>query len=309
MNINNIEIKVETQSINPMLNIWVHLDFEYLEEIPISISGKLCHKNGQIISVLTEYQLNVDRQYGLILKAKEKKNSIRNPASYHSVQLSALLTPSAIESIEIQREKNKDKSVEFHIELVYKTLTSLTDLDDLGKDDLVRVNITSKSSSIRIEQSDWINNFSPTLGIGNFLLLELNIGELNVTEFWKGMFEQLTTCVLDMEKSIQLGEWKKAIEYSRQIFDGLNLNRKKQGTVSFKDELTKILEIEQHNAEGINDLLNAIKSLFDFTSKYAHPTDRNGDIKPYPNAKKEDAYFVYTLSIGLLNLIGTKIQT
>lgn len=53
----------------------------------------------------------------------------------------------------------------------------------------------------------------------------------------------------------------------------------------------------------------AIKSLFDFTSKYAHVTDRTGNIKPYPNAKKEDAYFVYTLSIGLLNMINSKIQS
>ncbi len=29
---------------------------------------------------------------------------------------------------------------------------------------------------------------------------------------------------------------------------------------------------------------------------------------PYPNAKKEDAYFVYTLSIGLLNMINSKVQ-
>lgn len=98
MNITKTRIEVESQSINPMLNIWVNLEFDYSSEIPISISGKLCHQNGQILSVLTEYELNTDSKYGLQLRTEQDKKSSEKSISRHSVQLSALLTSKVIES-------------------------------------------------------------------------------------------------------------------------------------------------------------------------------------------------------------------
>lgn len=308
MNISNCTVEVNNQSINPMLNIWVNLEFDYSAEIPLSLSGKLCLQNGKILSALTEYQLNTDNKYGITLKTEQEKKTRSNNKRNHSVQLSAVLTPLAIDFIEKEREKHSNKSVEFYLEFVSKTLISPVNVENFIANDLVSVNIESKSKRIIIEQSDWVTNFSPKLGIGNFLLLELNIAKPNISEFWKEIIELLTKNVLEMEKSIRLGEWKKTMEYSRQFFDGLNIKNTRQTNAPFEDELRKILIEEQHNDEGITDLLKAIRSLFDFTSKYVHPKDRSGMVKPYPNAKKEDAYLVYTLSIGLLNLIGSKIQ-
>ena len=216
-----------------------------------------------------------------------------------------MLTPKAIESIEIQREKTQNKSAEFYIEFVAKTLIQPSTLDDLQGNDLVRLKIESKHSRIKIEQSDWVTNFSPKLGIGKFLLLELDVSTSEISDLWKNLIELLTSNILEMEKWIKLGEWKKVMDTSRHFFDGLKFNNNSP----FKQDLEKKLSEEQHNKEGINDLFKGIKSLFDFTSKYAHVTDRNGNIKPYPNAKKEDAYFVFSLSVGLLNLINSKIQT
>lgn len=101
MNISRIQIEVDTKSINPMLKIWVNLEFEYSNKIPISISGKLCQQNGQILSVLSEYELNTDNQLRLTLKTEQEKNSREKSTGSHSVQLSALLTPKAIESIKL----------------------------------------------------------------------------------------------------------------------------------------------------------------------------------------------------------------
>lgn len=308
MKIENTRIEVDKNSINPMLKIRVDLEFTYESETPVSISGKLCHNNGKILSVITEYELNTDKYFGLKLKTLEEKESKKNINNRHTVQLGALLSTKAIQSIEEQREKAKNKSAEFYIEFVVKTLTQPVSLDNLQGNDLLRLNIEKRSSQIIIEQSDWVANFAPKLGIGNFLLLELSIAENDVSDFWKELIELLKSNILEMERSIKLGEWKKTIEYSRQFFDGLNIKNKSNTNAPFEGKLKEVLIAEQHNEEGINDLLKAIRSLFDFTSKYVHPKDRSGNVKPYPNAGKEDAYLVYTLSIGLFNLITTKIQ-
>lgn len=52
MRIENNPIEVDTESITPMLKIWVNLEFQYSSEIPISISGKLCLQNIKILSLL-----------------------------------------------------------------------------------------------------------------------------------------------------------------------------------------------------------------------------------------------------------------
>ncbi|WP_340067232.1 hypothetical protein [Ascidiimonas aurantiaca] len=308
MNIKTIQIEVDTQSINPMLKIWVNLEFDYSNEIPVSISGKLCHQNGQILSVLSEYQLNTDSRYGLTLRTEQQKEERGKNTEIHSVQLSALLTPKAIESIEKQREKAQNKSAEFYMEFVLKTMNIPVDFNNLQNNHLVRLNIEKKSERYSIEQSDWVANFSPKLGIGNFLLLELNIAKNQTSESWTELIDLLKTNILEMERCIMLGEWKKTIEYSRQFFDGLNIKSSGRTNPTFENKLREVLLNEQHNEEGINDLLKGIKSLFDFTSKYVHPKDRAGILKPYPNSGKEDAYLVYTLSIGLFNLVTSKLQ-
>jgi hypothetical protein len=308
MKIQNTRIEVDENSIDPMLKIKVDLEFTPDSEVPVSISGKLCHKNGKILSILSEYQLNSDKFFGLKLRTLEEKESKNDTKKTDTIQLSALLSAKAIQSIEEQREKTKNKSAEFYIEFVVKKLTQIASLENLQGNDLIRLDIERKHSRVAIEQSDWVANYSPKLGIGNFLLLELSIAENDVSDFWKELVELLKSNILEMERSIRLGEWKKTIEYSRQFFDGLNIKNKRNANAPFEDKLKEVLIAEQHNEEGINDLLKAIRSLFDFTSKYVHPKDRLGNVKPYPNSGKEDAYLVYTLSIGLFNLITTKIQ-
>jgi len=65
----------------------------------------------------------------------------------------------------------------------------------------------------------------------------------------------------------------------------------------------------QHSEEAIDNLYNAIWKFFEFLSKFIHDKDKDGNnyqVLPIPN--KEDAYFAYALSIGLLGLIGKKIE-
>lgn len=296
MNITSSEITPLSVSIDPILNNWIRLEFDSYIEIPISISGKLCHKNGKIISILSEHQINTNKSYKLKFEEYNDRNKSRQ-----DIQLFSFLTHRAIQSIEEEREKHVNKSVEFYIEYVIKTF---------GFDNMksLEYRIEKISKSIEIKQSVWVQNFSSILGIGNYILLELEIPDnIEVSEYWNDLYKRLVHRVSKMKEAITVGDWSITISESRQFYDIINSKNKNQTQyVEFKHEFSKLFEKDGHSDEGINNFFDAIKNFFDFNSKYIHDRDRNGNLNPYLMAKKEDAYFIYTLSIGLLNLIGKK---
>jgi hypothetical protein len=65
---------------------------------------------------------------------------------------------------------------------------------------------------------------------------------------------------------------------------------------------------DQHSEVGFQHLLNSIYNLFEFISKYIHDKDQQQQLNPTPIPLKEDAYFAFALSVGLLNIIGKKIS-
>jgi hypothetical protein len=75
-----------------------------------------------------------------------------------------------------------------------------------------------------------------------------------------------------------------------------------------KDKLKVLFLNEQHTEEGFNDFAKAIFHFHQFISKYIHEKDQEGNFIPDVIPTKEDAYFAYTLSISLLNVIGKKIS-
>jgi len=297
------KISVERLAINPTLNVNINIEFERGKEIPFSISGKLCLFDQKILSVLTEYQINSEYNFILNKNFTENDKGVENV----TVSLSAILTPLVIESIEQAREKNTNKSAQFYIELVVKKLISPSHISS-ESNELVQFDIQRMSERITIEQSDWINNFANQLGIGKFLLLELNLLKPHTFDIWEEHFKELENSLYEMEKSIKMGEWKRTIEVSRPFYDLLNFKNTKEGNKNFKDKFNELLSRDHHNNEGIASLWSGLKSLFDFTSKYIHPTNHQGGLKPYPSAKKEDAYFVYVVAVGIFNLLGNKMN-
>jgi hypothetical protein len=309
MEVKNTNITIDTQSLTPTFTIRVDLEFGYKVEAPISISGRLLSNDGKVIAFLNEHQVNSDNSYGIAILTREQKDKLyreKNVNSYYA-QLTASLTHKAIEHIEIQREKDHEKAVRFNLEFVVKYIDIPAEPPNLAADNLLRLQVKRPYSNIVIKQSDWVKNFSPQLGIGNFLLLELQIpDDKKVTAFWKELYEKLTHNLKDIEICLRSGDWQKTMFFARKFYENAKIGDNKKAHAKFKDEFSKLMTKDQHSQQGIDDLHTAIWKLFEFTSKYVHDKDKEGNLNPLPVSTKEDAYFAYAIALGLLNLIGRK---
>ncbi len=307
MNIKVSKIEYDNFSINHTLNIMGTIEFGHKFEAPICLSGKLKTNDGKIISLLDEFHLKKENNIKVYFVSDEEKakHYNENKRGTYEFQLKTELSQKAIDYIEDQRLKDPDKSVKFAIDFITKFI-EIKGVD--YKLNNIEINYKMGSCEFKIEQNDWINNFSPKLGLGKFIILELNIPNNNVPEYWKQLYESLFYKTVEMENCIKIGDWQKTMFLSRQFFEDIKFGDNKPGHRTFKDEFTILMSDENHTEEGIQNLYDSIYKLFGFASKYVHTKDREGNIMNLPNSCKEDAYLVYCISMGLLNLIGSKLS-
>lgn len=310
MEVKNIKIKIDPKALTPTFTIWVDLEFGHKIEAPISIAGRLLSNDGKVIAYLNENHVNSDNSYGISVLTRENKDITyreKNVNCYYA-QLTGSLSHKAIEYIELHREKDNEKAVRLSLDFVVKYIEIPAEPSNIAADYLIRLQVKRSSSNILIQQSDWITNFSPQLGIGNFLLLELQIPDNKiVSEFWKELYERLTLNLKDIETCLRSGDWLKAMIIARKFYDNVKIGDDKKEHAKFKQEFKKLMIKDQHSQQGIDDLHTAIWKLFEFISKYTHDIDKFGNLHPTPVTAKEDAYFAYIIALGLLNLIGRKI--
>ena len=112
-----------------------------------------------------------------------------------------------------------------------------------------------------------------------------------------------------MESCMRKGDWHKTMFYARLFYERIKIGDNKPAHKKFREEFDKLLKKDQHNDEGIQNIYDALWQLFEFISKYTHVEDKQGNSKPIPVTSKEDAYFAYSLALGLLNFISKKIST
>lgn len=312
MNVKILKLVVDKQSISPALTIAIDIEFTRHIYAPISISGRLMTEDNRVVSFLTEYQINSDKYFGLQILSrtdKEKLNRGRNTERSYC-QLTAQLTYEAIEYIELQREVNPEKSVKFYFDFIVKYLELPIDPPNLSASVFFQSHVQRFSDYFTIQQSDWIRNYSPNLGIGKFLLIELRIpSKKHVPIFWQKLYNQLCDNLQDMEHCLQEGDWEKAILYARRFFENAKIGDKKPAHKKFKEEFEKLMLADQHSDQGIENLHTAIWQIHEFISKYTHNKDKMGNLISMPIPAKEDAYFAYTVSVGFLNLLAKKIDS
>lgn len=171
------------------------------------------------------------------------------------------------------------------------------------------MNIQKVQVQYKITQSDWINHFAKSIGVGKFLLLELLVPEDHgVSKQWSGVYKKLSKLVAEIETDNQKGELNFTMILARSYFENLKVENPNSGPSKFRDDFIKLLQENNHSAAGIDDFNNAIWKFFDFLSKYLHEKDKQFNDQAIPIANKEDAYFAYALSVGLLNLISRKMR-
>ncbi len=314
--ISNVEIN--SRALEPTLTVQAAIEYYRDLEVPLYISGKLLTPDGKIVAYLHEHQISREVKLDLSLLKKDAKEDIYKSGNKYQGSYWATLTlplsQKAIEHIEAEREKNNEKSVVLCFDFILKWMElpiEATMLGAIQHYNLSFATIVCKhiNSSFTIKQSDWVKKYSPALGIGNFVLLEYAIPDKHeVSKDWSQLYERSYLRMQEMESAIRQGDWQRAMFAGRQFFENLKIGDKKPNHKNFEDQLRELFKNDKHDDEGFDEFLNGIKSFFNFTSKYIHDKDRHAQLKAVPVPTKEDAYFIFSLSIGLLNIIGKKIN-
>jgi len=278
-------------------------------EAPLVITGELL-VNGKIISQLTP-RINYSSDE-IIMKyiSSEQYNENSSKAKHNkfSIQLIAELTDQKIEYITQIRESNANKSIEFTFRLYINTIKLQTNSKEQGE--LFRIKTDECVDRVIINQEKWINSFSAPLGIGDYYLVELRRPSLAVNnKKWSSMISNIDENLSSMKYQLQYGDWQRTIEISRMFFENIRIGDKRPGNQQFKIEFTNVLLGLQYDQQGVDSLFDAIRQMFEFTSKFIHEKDKQGNYKPRPIAKKEDAYFVYSLAVNLSNMMFEKIES
>ncbi|MES2395495.1 MAG: hypothetical protein V4549_05810 [Bacteroidota bacterium] len=302
-------VEVDTKSITPTLLITAKIDYYSLLEAPLSISGKLNAGDGKTVALIHEvHASNDDRiDIGILSIADKQIVESKGTRDKYTVNLSSELSPKAIEHIELWREKDPEKAVRFNFEMVVKAL----EIHPEGnKPTRLRVKISRENGYFVIKQSDWVRRYSPLLGIGNFILLELEIpNKYEVSAEWAQLYDRLFKRLNEIEEGIRQGDWQKAMDRSRQFFEAIKIGDGKAGHKEFEEALKQLFVKDHHSQDGIQNLLNSIWQFFEYNSKFIHDKDKKGNLTQIPIATKEDSYLAYSFGVGLLNIIGKKIKS
>ncbi len=304
MEIKILQCRVDPQTLGPNLVFTVDLIYD-VGKAPVSISGSLkTGSDGKVISFLNENGSYYDFQ----LMGKEIRPAYFGNITTKNIQLelTATLSPKALEHIEKLRENDHEKSVRLNLDLFVKVLEITS---DYRVTDYLQLANRRQHANYEIKQSDWIKNYSAKLGMGSFVLLELQVPEKKeVPKYWEELYNLLGQNVKDMENAIHNGDWQKTMFFARKFYENVKIGDSKPGHKKFKEQFDLLMAKDQHGEEGIKNLYDAIWHFFEFVSKYVHDKDKKGNVNPLPVSTKEDAYFAYTLALGLLNLIGKKLS-
>lgn len=218
-----------------------------------------------------------------------------------------------VQFIEDTRSKDPQRNVHFQMELVFDVFKSKRDSAGGNNQPGLEVEQQVEYLSESIEHSAWVNNYSQLMGVGKFLLFEYPViqpvqGDV-FSARWKDILERSRMRVEEMEQELKEGQWGKVIESSRKVFDTLKFSKNKKEE---RDELKQLFEVNNYSEEGVNDLIESIWNIHEFASKFLHDKPKKpgpeGYLNPVPVAQKEDAYFIYSLALGLVNMLGVKVN-
>lgn len=299
MDIEVRSVEINSSTITPALNVQADITYNRVHDAPFSISGIIITSDGKTCAFMNEYELNGSPAFFV----KPPQNNVRIQAN-QVVQfvLTALLSQQAIDHIESLREQHHEKAVHLRFAFVIKSIESPSTLENM-----IGVRTGTISSKFDINQGDWERKYAPALGIGKYILLEFQIPEdAKVAQEWIELYNNLSTAVREMERSINHGDWKKALMEARIFFDSLYIHKKNAGYESFKKKMGDLFIKDQYDQEGIDAFFNGIENFFTLYSKFVHTTNKKKEPKPLPIPTKEDAYFAYVIAIGILNIIGKK---
>ena len=104
-----------------------------------------------------------------------------------------------------------------------------------------------------------------------------------------------------MEKRLREGEWDEVIKGARPVYELL----RDQDFYSF------LKEALGYPNDALEAFISSVSSAFEFASKSLHEVARpgqGGGLRQQFHAAKEDAYLIYAVGVGVVNLVARKMQ-
>lgn len=337
MRIDRVKIYPNLNSINPEILLEIDTIISRGYEIPIELSGIITTEDRKKISDIykvsffstrditlfayngfnnEEQPLRVNAKASLNDKILNYIDSVRNVNTRGDVilnlEMKFQLAISKVRANHFRKVSSRDLSIQLpnHLEsidlkaVLFEYQRNFQRGQDalwiLSTDDLGLVEMKTEEFNIdhQISSSDWIQDYCPVFELGRYFVFEYLLPDF---EDGSGSIEErlnaAINAVKEMKEYLISCEWNGLIEKSRSVME----------LIRNQEEIIQLLKDDGYTEQAASDLNNAIKNLFDFTSKFIHSVDRAGnELNPDIQASKEDAYFVYTLCVTLVNLISKK---
>ena len=341
MKLENISINPSINSIVPEILLELELSYQHEQQLPMSVSGSIYSMDEKkVVSFNHTLFYGNNESTPLSGRREYKQYGLIKINSTIPIELSQKI----IDYFEQVRENNKNGDVELKLELIFKYIQSfiksvpfklsneflnqdrlplhlkdyqmlLYHYDRFENFLLLAPDAQEKYMEMRqvafkkdyvIKSSDWMNEYGPVFGRGNYMVLEYPMpddfakNEKPLTPALKKSFDIL----IEMHKNLIQMEWVQVISLSRKIAEiWRNLDAEKE------DTLKKTLITDGFTAQAYFDFNSMIQKFFEFSSKFIHVTEKNksklaGDIKAY----REDAYFIYSMTVHLIHMISKKMK-
>jgi hypothetical protein len=302
--------KVHLNSINPELIFDIKYSWPQGSEIPIEISGEIRAVDGKKISNIIQQLKRTTFDLDSICLHDSKEEECY-------FQMIAPLNEKALDYIDNLRNSDSKKDVQLLLDLKIRVVKSRIEYFNLNEQhpnnpmnvlagDLLKMETFHDQSQVIIAASNWVLDYLPALGRNRVLLLELNLPDIKDNGEWKDIIGRALKNINDMEQRMKEGEWELVMLGARKLSEIFKFNKKNES--ENKEKFRKLFEANNYSIDGFDQLFAGIENVFLFASKFIHDKDQQGNLNPIPIPKKEDAYFIYSFCVGMLNMINKKIS-
>ncbi|MCL4497249.1 MAG: hypothetical protein M1467_03965 [Deltaproteobacteria bacterium] len=327
-------IKLQENSLRPVKDsIMPALEFSVVRQIVnnqilINSTGNAFTENDKYISALDRVN-NIWPDEFQVRIPGIANNRDYNTQSEYVIKFILTLNKELLDYIDNVRQKNSKKDVVLNVKINFIFLQfdlflyrnadgNVKDILPSNNPNLMMLicnsgscfkqNSIEESLRLVIKSSDWIQEFAPVLGLGNFLTVEVPILNQEMKIEAHGDFENLSKILNDLVNNgilykihsfLVQGEWNKVVEESRKIWEPLQKN---------KNTITQLISGTTNISEDkANQFVESIDKLYGYSSDLHHSIYK-GSIKPSYIGDKSDAYMIYTLLVSIFNMISYKLK-
>jgi hypothetical protein len=326
-------IKLQENSLRPVKDsIMPALEFSVVgqkanNQILINSTGNVFTENNKYISALDrvnniwpdEFRVSIPRL----------ADPYNNTQSEYTIKFILTLNKELLDYIDNIRQKNSKKDVVLNVKINFiflqfdlflyrnadKNVKDILPPDNSNLMMLIcnsgscfKQNSIEESLQLIIKSSDWVQEFAPVLGLGNFLIVEVPILNQETEIEAHDDFENLRKILNDLTNNgilykihsfIVQGEWNRVVEESRKIWEPLKNN---------KDTIARLISGTTNISEDkAKQFVELIDKIYGYSSDLHHSIDK-GSIKPSYMGDKSDAYMIYMLLMSMLNIISYKLK-